>query len=198
MQIRIPKQNRSKERKSRIMEAALELFSGKGLNGTSSNEISLKAGVSIGTFYSYFANKKSLFLELLKDHLDNFVTGIYALELDNAIPLNDTIRDHIRKAFATFDINPSFHKEALVLKFTDHDVRRLFDEIEQKQLVLICSLLSPYCKRKDPKDLREVAKIMHSAVENVAHYIKFLDSPLDEDRLINELTDMILHYVENL
>jgi len=198
MQIRIPKQNRSKERKSRIMDAALELFSEKGLNGTSSNEISLKSGVSIGTFYSYFENKKSLFLELLKDHLDNFVTGIYALEIDDAVPLADIIRDHVRKAFATFDINPSFHREALVLKFTDHDVWRLFDEVEQKQLVLISTLLGPFCRRKDPKDLKEVSKIMHSAVENVAHYVKFLDSPLDEDRLIDELTDMIHHYVENL
>jgi len=35
-------------------------------------------------------------------------------------------------------------------------------------------------------------------VENVAHYVKFLDSPLDKDKLIEELTEMIYHYVNNL
>jgi AcrR family transcriptional regulator len=198
MRIRIPKQNRSRERRLRIMESALDLFASKGINGTSSNEIANKAGVSIGTFYSYFENKKTLFLEILKNHLENFVTGVYTLQSDNSIPLKDIIRSHINKGFMTFDIHPSFHKEALVLKFSDPDVRRLFDEVEQQQLGIISSLLIPYCKHYNPKTLKEVSKVIHSAVENVAHYVKFLDSSMDKDRLIEELTEMIYHYVDNL
>ncbi len=180
------------------METALDLFAHKGINGTSSNEIAQMAGVSIGTFYSYFENKKTLFLEILENHLDNFITGIYTLQPDDSIPLRDLIQDHIHKGFLTFDIHPSFHKEALVLKFSDPDVRKLFDEVEQKQLGIISSLLVPYCKNKNPQALQEVSKVIHSAVENVAHYVKFLDSPLDEDKLIEELTEMIYHYVNNL
>ena len=198
MRIRIPKQNRSRERRLRIMETALDLFASKGINKTSSNEIANKAGVSIGTFYSYFENKKTLFLEILKNHLENFVTGVYTLQSDDSIPLRALIKDHIHKGFMTFDINPSFHKEALVLKFSDPDVRRLFDEVEQQQLSIISSLLIPYCKRNKPQALTEVSKVIHSAVENVAHYVKFLDSPMDRDRLIDELTEMIYHYVSNL
>ena len=198
MRIRIPKQNRSRERRLRIMETALDLFASKGINGTSSNEIANKAGVSIGTFYSYFENKKTLFLEILKNHLENFVTGVYTLQSDDSIPLRALIREHIHKGFMTFDINPSFHKEALVLKFSDPDVRRLFDEVEQQQLSIISSLLIPYCRRNKPQALTEVSKVIHSAVENVAHYVKFLDSPMDRDRLIDELTEMIYHYVSNL
>ncbi len=198
MRIRIPKQNRSRERRLRIMETALDLFASKGINGTSSNEIANKAGVSIGTFYSYFENKKTLFLEILKNHLENFVTGVYTLRSDDSIPLRALIREHIHKGFMTFDINPSFHKEALVLKFSDPDVRKLFDEVEQQQLSIISSLLIPYCRRNKPQDLTEVSKVIHSAVENVAHYVKFLDSPMDRDRLIDELTEMIYHYVNNL
>ncbi|MGD0819619.1 MAG: TetR/AcrR family transcriptional regulator [Desulfomonilia bacterium] len=198
MRVRVPKQSRSRERRSRIMETALDLFANKGINGTSSNEIAQMAGVSIGTFYSYFENKKTLFLEILKNHLDNFITGIYTLQPDDSIPLRDLIKDHIHKGFLTFDIHPSFHKEALVLKFSDPAVRKLFDEVEQKQLGIISSLLVPYCKNKNPLALQEVSKVIHSAVENVAHYVKFLDSPLDKDKLIEELTEMIYHYVNNL
>ena len=198
MNIRIPKQKRSRERKSRIMETALDLFSRNGLNKTSSNEIAKKAGVSIGTFYSYFENKKTLFLEILKEHLDNFITGIYTLQTDDSIALKENIRSHIQKTFTVFDLHPSFHKEALVSKFSDPDVKRLFDEVEQKQLDIISILLKPYCRNKDPQDLLEVSKVIHSAVENVAHYVKFLDSPMDKDRLIDELTEMIYHYVNSL
>ena len=186
--IRIPKQKRSREKKARIMESSRELFARKGINGTNSNEIAATAHVSIGTFYSYFENKKMLFLEILEAHLDDFITGVYALQTDDTIPLKDNIRSHINKAFSAFDLHPAFHREALVLKFSDKDVRRLFDEAEHKQLLLISSLLKPYIHREDSRDLKVAAKVIHSAVENVAHYMKFLDSPLQKDQVMDELT----------
>lgn len=198
MNIRIPKQSRSIQRRSRIMEAGLELFSNKGLNGTSTNEIAQKAGVSIGTFYSYFENKKTLFLEILKNHLDTFVTGIYALRIDDSTPIREIVRDHVSKAFLTFDINPSFHKEALVMKFSDTDVLRLFADVEQEQLAIISALLGHYYPERSPDDLYVVAKVIHSAVENVAHHVMFLKSPFDRYRLIDGLTDMIFQYVSSL
>lgn len=198
MRVRIPRQKRSMERKVRIMEAARDLFAAKGLNRTSSNEIAREAGVSIGTFYSYFENKRTLFLEILENHLETFVTDIYTMKTDETISIKDNIREHIQKAFAVFGLHASFHKEALVLKFSDPDVKKLFDKVEQEQLLIISELVKPYCKRKDPESLKEVSKVMHSAVENIAHSVKFLDSPLDTDRLIDELTEMIYQYVSSL
>ena len=196
--VRIPQQKRSIERKEKIKKAALNLFAKKGINGTSSNEIARRAGVSIGTFYSYFENKRTLFLEILKEHLKAFVTDVYSLKTDETISIQDNIRQHINKAFAVFDRHPSFHKEALVLKFSDKEVKKLFDDVEAEQLVIISELIRPYCKKRDPKELMEISKVIHSAVENIAHSVKFLDSPLNRDRLMDELTEMIYHYVNNL
>jgi AcrR family transcriptional regulator len=186
------------EKKLRIMEAARELFAQKGLNGTNSNEIAGRAGVSIGTFYNYFRNKKTLFLEILKQYLENFIAGIYQLQSNDAVPLKDNIRSHINKAFAAFDLHPAFHREALVLKFSDRDVKQLFDDVEQKQLVLISSLLKPYSRPGSERDLQVAAKVIHSAVENVGHYVTFLDSHMQREHLVEELTEMIYHYVNNL
>ncbi len=183
MRIRIPRQQRSRERRLKIMEAARDLFARKGINGTSSNEIARQAGVSIGTFYSYFENKKTLFLEILREHLELFVTDIYSLQTDATISLKDNIREHIRKAFKVFDLHPSFHKEALVLKFSDPEVKKLFDEVEQEQILIISSLVEPYCHKRKPEDLQEVSKVIHSSVENIAHAVKFLDSPMNKERL---------------
>lgn len=198
MRVRVPKQRRSRERKQRIMDSALSLFSEKGLKGTSSNEIAREAGVSIGTFYSYFEDKRSLFLEILEQHLDNFITGIYSLQRDDSITMKENIKGHIVKAFTVFDMHASFHKEALVMKFTDPQVRRLFEEVEKKQLVLITTLLGYYRKDDSPKDLEAMAKVIHSAVENVAHYVKFLESSFEQGRLIDELTEMIALYVSSI
>lgn len=196
--VRIPQQQRSMEKKQRIMDAARELFAQKGLSGTNSNEIAGRAGVSIGTFYNYFRNKKTLFLDILEQYLENFIAGIYQLQSDDAIPLKDNIRSHINKAFAAFDLHPAFHREALVLKFSDRGVKRLFDDAEQKQLVLISSLLKPYSRPGSGRNLQVAAKVIHSAVENVGHYVKILNSPMQRDHLVEELTEMIYHYVANL
>ena len=40
--------------------------------------------------------------------------------------------------------------------------------------------------------------VIHSAVENVAHYLKFLESQISKDRLIDELTEMICYYASNI
>jgi len=186
------------ERRTKIKETALALFSLKGINGTSSNEIAREAGVSIGTFYSYFENKRMLFLEILKDHLSTFVSDVYILKTDDSISIKDNIRVHITKAFAVFDRHPSFHREALVLKFTDKDVKKLFDQVEEEQLLIISELVKPYCTTRNPGELKEVSKVMHAAVENIAHAIKYLNSPLNSTRLISELTEMIYRYVSSL
>jgi len=196
--VRIPQQQRSREKKQRIMDAARELFAQKGLSGTNSNEIAVRAGVSTGTFYNYFRNKKTLFLDILNQYLENFIAGIYQLQSDQGVPLRDNIRSHIDKAFAAFDLHPAFHREALVLKFSDRDVKRLFDDAEQKQLVLISSLLQPYSHLGSARNLQVAAKVIHSAVENVGHYVTFLDSPMQREHLVEELTEMIYHYVDNL
>lgn len=196
--VRIPQQQRSREKKQRIMEAARDLFAQKGLSGTNSNQIAVRAGVSTGTFYNYFRNKKTLFLDILNQYLENFIAGIYQLQSDQGVPLRDNIRSHIDKAFAAFDLHPAFHREALVLKFSDRDVKRLFDDAEQKQLVLISSLLQPYSHLGSARNLQVAAKVIHSAVENVGHYVTFLDSPMQREHLVEELTEMIYHYVDNL
>jgi len=65
-QIRIPKQQRSVEKKERIINAGLQLFCEKGYYNTNTAEIAKKAGVSTGLVYSYFKNKDDIFAAGIK------------------------------------------------------------------------------------------------------------------------------------
>jgi AcrR family transcriptional regulator len=49
-----------KEKKQKIMEAALKLFVEKGFHGTSTAEIARTAGVATGTLFHYFHTKEEL------------------------------------------------------------------------------------------------------------------------------------------
>ena len=54
-------------RKAEIIKAAIEAFSQKGYHRTKVSDITKKVGISTGTFYIYFENKRELFIEVVED-----------------------------------------------------------------------------------------------------------------------------------
>ncbi|MCW8892906.1 MAG: TetR/AcrR family transcriptional regulator [Deltaproteobacteria bacterium] len=59
-----------------ILEAALELFSGKGFHNVSIQEIAQKAEFAIGTLYKFFENKEDLYKALVLEQSDKFHNGL--------------------------------------------------------------------------------------------------------------------------
>lgn len=68
--IRKPQQKRSIEKKNRIIQASFELFCEKGYHNTNTTEIADKAGVSTGTVYSYFKDKKDIYVASFENFLN--------------------------------------------------------------------------------------------------------------------------------
>ena len=56
------REKNKKQTKERILSAALELFKKKGLDGTTTKDISKKAGIAEGTLFNYFKTKEDLAL----------------------------------------------------------------------------------------------------------------------------------------
>src|SRR5690349_15709743 len=68
------KREKNKERtKERILGAALELFREKGLEGTTTKEVSRKAGIAEGTLFNYFKTKEDLALYFFQKETDNLI-----------------------------------------------------------------------------------------------------------------------------
>ena len=68
------KREQNKERtKERILEVALELFCEKGVEGTTTKEISRKAGIAEGTLFNYFKTKEDLALYFFQKETDNLI-----------------------------------------------------------------------------------------------------------------------------
>ena len=57
---------RSAERRDAILAAALEEFSGHGFAAARLEDVARRAGVAKGTIYLYFADKETLFQELIR------------------------------------------------------------------------------------------------------------------------------------
>ncbi len=79
------KKVKMKEKRARLLECALELFSEKGYINTPVREIITMSGYGTGTFYKYFSNKEDILKTLLEDLFEQIVSGVkdyYASEKD--------------------------------------------------------------------------------------------------------------------
>ncbi len=78
-------QQRSEETRSKIMESAIKLFSSRGYNASSVDEICKDAGISKGAFYHHFESKQVLFLALLDGWLQ-FIDHAIEKSKDQTVP----------------------------------------------------------------------------------------------------------------
>src|SRR5947207_15855337 len=72
-----PKQARSKKTKEKIVQAAIRLFQERGYEKTTSNDIAAAAGVSVGSFYVYFTDKRQLLLTIFDRLSDELFKNIF-------------------------------------------------------------------------------------------------------------------------
>jgi AcrR family transcriptional regulator len=70
--IRVPRQQRSRERVESILEAAKVLIGEKGSASLKIQEIAEGAGVTAGSMYQYFPNKGAILRALAQQYLDQF------------------------------------------------------------------------------------------------------------------------------
>ncbi len=94
---RVPQQARSRQKRDALLTAAARLFEARGYEATTADDIAAAADVSIGTFYSYFHNKRQVFLTLYNDCIQSvFDLGI--AELDFGTNPQQAIRATVGRA----------------------------------------------------------------------------------------------------
>ncbi len=78
-------QQRSEETRAKILESAVKLFSARGYNAASVDDICKDAGISKGAFYHHFESKQALFHALLDGWLQTIDNAIEASK-DKTVP----------------------------------------------------------------------------------------------------------------
>ena len=78
-------QQRSEETRTKILDSATKLFSTRGFNAASVDEICEEAGISKGAFYHHFESKQALFLAILDGWLQAIDSTIEASK-DKTVP----------------------------------------------------------------------------------------------------------------
>ena len=196
--IRIPKQERSRETKRSIINAGLKLFSEKGFYKTNSKEIAREAGVSIGSFYIYFPDKKALFREVLVDYhrkIKNVMETIEIQKFAQAGNAQAFLHFLINTLIEAHGIYPQFHQEVTVMAQSDPDIAKIIENSKRESIEITRAMLFAWKDRLRIKDIDAAAIVVQTATEEIVHTLRFSKCKVSGERIINELSEMLFRYL---
>lgn len=135
---------KTSDKRSNIMQAALDLIAEQGFHRTPMAEIAAKAGVAAGTIYRYFVSKDVLITELHRE-LEGKIMTVLQGGYPSGRPLRERFLYLLSELIQYFITNPhhfrymeqyynspygiSLHRDKLLGKSGNHDI--LMDIFEQ-------------------------------------------------------------------
>ena len=81
----------AEERKNEILDAADELFTNKGFDGTTTEDILARVGIARGTLYYHFKSKAAIMDALIERYNERLLTTAKEIAADQSIPILERI-----------------------------------------------------------------------------------------------------------
>jgi TetR/AcrR family transcriptional regulator len=151
------KQKEFLRHKEEIMQTALALFSEKGFNNVSMQEIAVKSEFAVGTLYKFFQTKEALYSEVLKEK----VYELHFLLIDALCGPGSEIqcmKNFLEKKIQWFNDNMDYVRlyvtETFGVGFIDKtELNEVKKKVHEKQLHEIGRLFKSGIKKKIFKDM---------------------------------------------
>jgi AcrR family transcriptional regulator len=125
---RSPKQARSRETIHLIFETTTRILLREGPSKLNTNHVAARAGISVGTLYQYFPNKRAILVAMARLELDSTISAIEAALASGEGDAADPVRLTIGALIAAF----RKHRRARLITFQTLMADRLEPEIERR------------------------------------------------------------------
>lgn len=186
-----------KEKRNLYLISALSVFEEKGFNNTRIKDITKKAGTSVGNFYNYFKSKEEIFEVIISGLAELMVSKFKELFIyfqENRIPPISAVKNLFRgyakifrakkETFLIFleqmgGINNKYRmkRNEIIDNFTD--------EVEKIMIKLV-----EFGAREQNPTIS--ARVWTSTVLGVFNWWIRSDFALEEEKLVNNLTDFLV------
>ena len=191
------RQRRAEVTRARLLQAGLRLFEAEGFHATSSKKIAREAGVAIGSFYNYFQDKKALFLELFQERA--LAQQQRALEEAGALNVESDPRRLCRLLVSLVETllaeAEEFHREKLVLRSSESEVRALFEEETARLADLVAAALAAHREQLRVEDPSGAARVVVTVLEETLSRYRLGGALSAEDPRLTELADLVHRYL---
>jgi AcrR family transcriptional regulator len=147
---RKPQQERSRRTLERVADAALECFEAHGFDATTTAMIASRAGIAVGTVYSYYNDKREILLDLIDSRVTDRANFVIA-QLD---PANwgerspqEIVHTLIEALFRTAVIQPGVQRIMWERYFKDAEFQRRMASMREKTRIAVRDFLGAIERR---------------------------------------------------
>lgn len=153
-----PRQRRAERTRHRILEAGLDLFSRRGYEGASMDDIALELEATKGLLYHYFRSKEAILAAILKEHplriaIESIEAGIEGQDMNTALSLvtSESLRMmRENRAFIRFLM--------LEAQSSREQAEVVFREIVDRWTAAYESIIEPYLPETERSSARSLAR----------------------------------------
>jgi AcrR family transcriptional regulator len=195
---RRPRQARAQATVEAIIKATARVLVDEGYDRASTNRIAQAAGVSIGSLYQYFPSKEALVAALVESHVERMRDALsVTLSTATGVDLGDRARTLVLGMLAAYRVDPQLHHVLCQEVPKIGELQKVYG-FEQHLAEICRQQLFAAGQSVRHTDVDRAVFLLVNAMPGVIRAAIQADpQAVDDGRLADELTDMIVRYLAN-
>jgi AcrR family transcriptional regulator len=165
---RRPKQRRARQTVEAVLDAVIRLLKRDGSKAITTNRIAEVAGVSIGSVYQYFPDKRAIFTALHQRHVDQVDRMVQTKLVEHAeSSIEELIRAMVAAMIEAHATDPELYE--LLMTEVPHRADGTRDFAVRLHGAFLLAISSRAHKLKKRRDLDKVVFVVTHMVEALCH-----------------------------
>jgi AcrR family transcriptional regulator len=165
---RQPKQRRARQTVEAVLDAVIRLLKRGGSDALTTNRIAEVAGVSIGSLYQYFPDKRAIFTALHQRHIDQIDRMVQTKLVEHAASsIEDLVRAMVEAMVDAHATDPELYE--LLMAEVPHRADGTRDFAVRLHGAFLLAISSRAHELKRRRDLDKVVFVVTHMVEALSH-----------------------------
>jgi AcrR family transcriptional regulator len=165
---RRPKQRRARQTVEAVLDAVVRLLKRDGFKAITTNRIAEVAGVSIGSVYQYFPDKRAIFTALHQRHVDHIDRMVQTKLVEHAASsIEELMRAMVEGMVEAHAIDPELYE--LLMTEVPHRADGTRDFAVRLHGAFLLAISSRAHELKKRRDLDKVVFVVTHMVEALSH-----------------------------
>ena len=196
---RTPVQARGIQTRESLLDAGEKLFVQSGFHNILADDIARAAGVSVGSYYSYFKDKRALFLAVLARSssimMERAMTFLSAIWQDEQPDVDTLVRATMNTLIESHRAFFPIYQDAMQLALFDEEVRSALSESDRETQKLFEDMLIRVNPILPQERVHAMAYVLYNASEGIIHSL--VGNPqegIDQEQVVSEVAKMLACY----
>lgn len=116
--------DRSGDRRTQILDAAIRVFAQRGYHGCRVSDIADEAGIAYGLVYHYYQSKEAVLQAIFDEKWAMFLQVLQSIGEDTSIDFRAKIRSLVSFVYTTYRQNPAIAEVVILEILHSHEFRK--------------------------------------------------------------------------